>query len=475
MRALKTNPSSWRASTADPSAETTDGRTDSDRPWLDHAARRLLPYGVARSLSLAGPYLLQALFWHAAGAEAAGRFFFLVSAAMFLVLLADLGTSNAFPVLWGSRPGRAVPELGDVLTLRQIVALGSLGVLGAMVAAGLWQPIAPIDVALLGVFVGSRTALTARQGRLYAFQRFGLLARGALWHAIGLLTVLIGAGAMAGVTPTVGLLALIGGNLSELWAMARAGMLWWGGDLPPPPPGSWSARARQAARRLAPYAVAGAAAAVYQRSDALIGDLFLDRETLGLFGTLDACYRLTSAPVFLSGQAIYPALRAAHEAGRPSQSRAMLTHHLRTGGLLALAGMAAFAILTGRSPLGKASPVASTAIAKGSLGSAATAWLWWPFLLAIPVAMFTALMAPLYFSRGQAARLAKVAAISGLVRPLSGALATALLGPAGLALNNLALEAGQAVLTLVVLPRWFPAATGAPPPPPAADQAKARL
>ncbi|NLI76724.1 MAG: hypothetical protein GX442_09820 [Candidatus Riflebacteria bacterium] len=414
----------------------------------DHARTRMLPYGLARAFGAAGPYLMQAAMWHWAGAAPAGRFFLLASAAMFLVLLADLGAGNAFPLLWGSRPGRAVPELADVLTMRQGVAVAGVVALGGAAAAGLWRQMSLTEALLIGVFVCSRTALTARQGRLYAFQRFDLLVRAAACHAGGLLAGLGVAMGALGMTPTACLLALIAGNVAELVAMAAWGAGSLGDDLPPPRAVSWSERLRLAWRRLAPFAVAGVAAAVYVRSDAFIGDLFLEPEALGRFGTIDALYRLAIAPVYLSGQAVYPAINAAHEEGRPAALRLGVWHHLLTGGILAAVGMGVFAALTvGQPATGPGSP------------------FWWPFFLAIPVAVPAALVAPLCYSRRQERAMATLAVTTGLARPLGAWLLVASLGPAGLAVNHLALDAGQTFIALAVFP-WLGAARWAAGPPP---------
>ncbi len=402
-----------------------------------HAVGRILPYGAARTLGAVGPFLLQAILCQVAGPATAGRFFFLASAALFLALVADLGAGNAFPVLWGSRPGRAAPELADILAMRQAVALAGIGGLAGLSAAGLWNQMTPRDALLIGVFVCARTALTARQGRLYSFQQFGPLARCGVWHAGGLGLGLALAVGTLGPTPVAGMLALIGGTLSELAGMAAGGWLRLAPDLPPPSAAPLAERLRLAGRRLAPFALAGVAAAFYQRSDAFVGDRFLDADSLGLYGTTDAFYRLAIAPVYLSGQAVYPAIRAACEEGRPGGVRREVGHHLRAGALLASLGLAGFAVVTQRSP-----------------GAVASSPFWWPFFVAIPIAVPAALVAPLLYSRGLAAPLAGVAVITGLARPLVAALAIGWVGPAGLALTHLALDAGQTTFSLTILPRW---------------------
>ncbi len=339
-----------------------------------------------------------------------------------------------------------------MLTLRQGVAAAGVAALGMAAAAGLGPQMSLSEVLLIAVFVCCRTALTARQGRLYAFQRFTLLVRAAFCHAGGLLAGLGAAVGALGMTPVACLAAMIAGNAAELVAMAAWGAGSPGDDLPPPPAGAWPERLRLAWRRLAPFAVAGVAAAVYVRSDAFMGDRFLDPEALGRFGTADALYRLAIAPVYLSGQAIFPALNAAHEENRPAALRQGVRHHLVTGGILAALGMGVFAALTvGQPATGPGSP------------------FWWPFFLAIPAAVPAALVAPLCYSRRQEVRLAALALATGLARPLGAWLLIASLGPAGLAVNHLALDAGQTVMALAVFPwlGWPRRAAGPPSPPPA--------
>ena len=108
-----------------------------------------------------------------------------------------------------------------------------------------------------------------------------------------------------------------------------------------------------------------------------------------------------------------------------------------TGGILAAVGMGIFAVLTAGQPaIGPGSP------------------FWWPFFLAIPVAVPAALVAPLCYSRRQEVPLATLALATGLARPLGAWLFVASLGPAGLAVNHLALDAGQTVISLAVFP-WL--------------------
>jgi len=399
----------------------------------------MIPYGLARFLNATGPYLLQGIIMKWAGSQEAGRFYLIASAAIFIFLVADLGATIAFPVLFGSNRGRENPLLADILLLRLVASLSGVVLFALFCGLGFFGLRLSPEVLLVAFYVVGRNDLASRQGFLHARQEFGLLVTGAGWHMAGCIAGFAAMSVLYGLSALTGITALFSGVGAE-WLALR----WWSGqafaEASVHPPGSVVGKGLAGAfRQMLPYSLAGLAGALYSRSDALIGSWFLSHDEMGIYGTLDAAFRLAHAPSNLSAQAAYPSLNAAREAGDRKSYVAIIRAHLMVAGFFALVAVAA-----------------GLAWARSAALTPATGKAMLFFLLAVPIACPNSLVVPHYFPQGLERVSAAVATIAAGTRPLSGALLVHLCGMPGLAVNYFLLDLVQMMIYWFFLPFWFP-------------------
>jgi len=95
---------------------------------IDFLLRKLLPFGLARSMSIAAVPLFQFVLIVSCGREEAGRFYLLASLALMASQMADLGVSRAMPVIYADSDDQMHSCLAEINLIRWFsgLFLGSL-------------------------------------------------------------------------------------------------------------------------------------------------------------------------------------------------------------------------------------------------------------------------------------------------------------------------------------------------------------
>lgn len=297
---------------------------------FDFVFRKFLPFGLARTLSLAGIPILQFMIAGFCSREEAGRFYLLSSMAFIASQIADLGISRAMPVIFADSDEKVHPCITEITSLRWLSGLifGLFFLLFNGYGEVTWQWYE--SGLMMMFFCAGRVILLGNQGYCHARQQYGMLLRGSLVHIAVATTFLGYAAAIGRFGSEAALAALTVGIWAELVALDRpaahplktAGFRW-----------------REAIQVVAPYASVGAFTAVNNRIESVVAGKFLDQSTLGLFGTLDSAFKLCIWPSFVSAQALYPAVRDAILCKDREQLRKHTYRHFVASGLICFVAM----------------------------------------------------------------------------------------------------------------------------------------
>jgi|GEM_PF-2277712 len=286
---------------------------------IDFLLRKLLPFALARSMSVVAVPLFQFILIAFCSREEAGRFYLLASLALMASQLADLGVSRAMPVIYADSDDQMHDCLAEINLLRWFsgLLLGSLFLLFGQFGQVAWNWHPTGSVLLLLCF--GRTILLGHQGYSHARQQFSKLLLGSSVHFLVVL-ILSASFAIAGrFDASAALICLTAGVWVEIFMLDRpsartflkSGYKW-----------------AEAVRYILPFSKVGVYTAAYNRIESLSAGYLLDAESLGIFGTLDSALRMASWPLYVGAQAIFPGIRDAVKnrdaAGLSEQSRRYL-------------------------------------------------------------------------------------------------------------------------------------------------------
>ncbi|MFZ2959759.1 MAG: hypothetical protein WA705_23000 [Candidatus Ozemobacteraceae bacterium] len=390
---------------------------------------RIGPLGFARLLTLGTPSLLMFFLFWAAGSAEAGRFYVFFTTALLASMIADLGIGNAFPLLFGPPGGNAHPLLPPILRFR--LALAFLFAVGLALTGGVgyFRFSGAGEACFTGLFVFLRVFLASHQGFHYAREDFYILLRGAVLHAslvvIGFLPILFNPswGAL------LGLFLLCLGSIAEFLVLdtPQARPL---GKLNTSASGTASALNTVSLPQtdspglfsfLAPFIFVGISGAMYTRGDALIMGMCLSPYNAGIWGTLQAGFRLAIFPAYLSGQAVYPSLNTAAAEGDGLSFRRHTGLHFRTS----IVFMAPF-LVGGFTVL--------PFVPSGIVGLHEAIAL---LLLCLPLSVTNSLISPVFFSRRREKEVARLSILFGGARLPLGFILASSFGIVGMALLQL--------------------------------------
>ena len=342
---------------------------------FDFILKKFVPFGLARTLSLAGIPLLQFAVMYFCSKEEAGRFYFISNAAFVFTQVADLGMSRAFPVLFGASDDADHPQLPAIMLTRWVFGLtfGTLFLLVNSFGNVTWHW---SDIGLTATFFClGRVILLGNQGYRHARQEYHLLLRGSVIHILAASSVL-GISAWTGsFSANVAFSALTLGIWSELVAIdaPRAHRLI---------DATYDLKKTFAVSL--PYATVGIAQAVYGRVETFVAGHFLDQGTLGIFGTLDSGFKMCIWPSYVSAQTVFPAINEAVRKQNRLELKHVAKRHFKLASTICIAAMA-FAAAYWWLKLAGDPQITMAAL-----------FLWISIWMSIP----TAFMIPLYYSLG---------------------------------------------------------------------------
>lgn len=386
---------------------------------LDFLLRQFLPFGIARTLSLAGMPLLQFMVAGLCSSEEAGRFYLLSSMAFIASQIADLGISRAMPVLFADDDARSHPLLPETGILRWLsgAVLGLLLLLFEHLGAVSWEWWS--GGLLMLIFCIGRVILLGNQGYCHARQQYALLLRGALIHVMTATVTLALAAYYGKFGAEAALAALTAGVWSEMLVIdsraahpLRKQKYDWYGAL----------------QMVRPYASVGLFTAINNRIESVVAGRFLDPVSLGIFGTLDSAFKMAIWPSFVSAQAVYPAVRDAVASGDRAQLRRHTMRHFVASGVICLAVM----IVTGIYWFVKMSADLRLTIA--------ASLLWFSLWISVPAAF----MIPLYYSFRLEERFSRLTFLTTIFRCVVSVVLAINFGYIGLCANH-------AVVSLIAL------------------------
>ncbi|HNX75011.1 MAG TPA: hypothetical protein PKM56_04870 [Candidatus Rifleibacterium sp.] len=385
----------------------------------DFLLRQFLPFGLARTLSLAGMPLLQFLVASLCSNEEAGRFYLMSSLAFIASQIADLGISRAMPVLFSDDVARASPLLPEITILRLLSALlaglvflvvNHLGAVGWQ-----WQT----GGLLMFAFCVGRVILLGNQGYCHARQQYALLLRGSLLHVMAATVTLALAVYYQKLGAEAALAALTAGVWAELLVI----------DNSAAHPLRKSAFAWQSAGQLIwPFANVGLFTAINNRIESVVAGRFLDPVSLGIFGTLDSAFKMAIWPSYVSAQAVYPSVRDAIAERDPARLRRQATRHFVAGGLICAAVM----VVSGAYWYFRMSSDLWLTVS--------ASLLWFSLWISVPFAF----LAPLYYSFRLETAFARLTALTTILRCALAVILAVKFGYVGLCANH-------AVISLLAL------------------------
>lgn len=386
---------------------------------LDFLFRKFLPFGLARTLSLAGIPLLQFLIAGFCSREEAGRFYLLSSLAFIASQIADLGISRAMPVIYAESDDKAHSLIAEITMLRWAagVAAGLLFLLINGYGDVIWQWQQSGIVMLLFCF--GRVILLGNQGYCHARQQYGLLLRGSFVHMICAGSFLLIAAAMGKFGAESALAALTVGVWAELVALDNRAAH---------PVKTTGCRWSEAVKVVAPYASVGFFTAISNRVESVIAGKFLDQGALGLFGTLDSAFKLAIWPSYVSAQTLYPSVRDAVAREDGPGLRRLAARHYAASSIIC---MIAMIISLGYWYSG---------FSQNSELTVAAAFLWVSLWISVPFAW----MIPLYYSRKLEEAFARITFYTTLLRCVVAVLLVIRFGYVGLC-------AAHAIISLISL------------------------
>ncbi len=342
---------------------------------FDFLLKKFVPFGLARTLSLAGIPLLQFAVMYFCSKEEAGKFYFISNAAFVGTQIADLGMSRAFPVLFGSGNHEDHPQLPAIMLIRWLLGLltGSVFIFFNSFGEVCWHW---QEIGLIALFFClGRVILLGNQGYRHSRQEFTLLLRGAAVHILASTGYLALCAFFGHFSAEIAFIALTLGIWAELVTIDNnAAHRFTGADLHPMP----------ALKVAVPFATVGIAQAVYGRVETFVAGHFLSQSVLGIFGTLDSAFKMCIWPSYVSAQTVFPAINAAIKDHDRKELEKVARRHFKLAGAICILAMIAalgywYVKLSGDATL-----------------TLAGAFLWLSIWMSIP----TAFMIPLYYSMG---------------------------------------------------------------------------
>lgn len=348
---------------------------------FDFILKKFVPFGLARTLSLAGVPLLQFAVLIFSSKVEAGRFYLISNAAFLASQVADIGISRAFPVLFGANLGDSNPRLPEIMLIRWVggLLLGLAFIFFNRFGEITWDWSTTGLLAFLFCF--GRIILLGNQGYRHARQEYSLLLKGAFYHLSAAITYLLLCGYMGKFDSNVAFAALTVGIWVELVVI----------DSPKAHPLNLTKLDfREAFKIVSPFATVGISTAIYGRAEAVVAGKLLAPATLGVFGTLDSAFKMCIWPSYVSAQSVFPAINHAIQNGNIKELQSVAKRHFKLGFSICLVAM----IVTFIAWYLKFSHNWEITIA--------SVILWLSIWLAIP----NAFMIPLFYSFGLEARLA---------------------------------------------------------------------
>lgn len=340
---------------------------------FDFILKKFVPFGLARTLSLAGIPLLQFAVMYFCSKEEAGKFYFISNAAFVGTQIADLGMSRAFPVLFASAGHDDHPQLPAIMLLRWVLGLlmGLVFIFFNHFGDLSWSWSETGLIALF--FCLGRVILLGNQGYRHSRQEYTLLLRGAAVHILA-------------STSYLGICAMLG-HFSAETAFAALTLGIWAELVTIDNPGAHQFKNadlnfKRAFKVSMPFATVGIAQAVYGRVETFVAGHFLSQGTLGVFGTLDSAFKMCIWPSYVSAQTVFPAINAAIKSKDSNELKTVARRHFQLAGAICVIAMLAalgywYVKLAGDREI-----------------TIASLFLWVSIWMSIP----TAFMIPLYYS-----------------------------------------------------------------------------
>ncbi|MDN5280300.1 MAG: hypothetical protein PWR01_4265 [Clostridiales bacterium] len=286
---------------------------------LDFILKKFVPFGIARTLSLAAIPLFQIIVAVFCSKEEAGRFFIISTLAFIASQIGDLGVSRAFPVVFGENDKATEESIAEINAVRWLTgaAAGLLFLLFDSFGPVKWTFATGI---LAMAFCLGRVILLGNQGFRHARQRYDLLLRGSWLHVVSVSIFFLVFAVYGKISAESAFGALTVGVWVELLSLdarnshpgLRMSSQLWG----------------RALQIIYPYASLGVLVAIFNRSESFVSGKVLQPAELGIFGTLDAALKLCIWPSYLSAQTLFPAIRDAIEKKSSPQLANALKKHL---------------------------------------------------------------------------------------------------------------------------------------------------
>ncbi|GAB4268922.1 MAG: hypothetical protein Kow0029_04600 [Candidatus Rifleibacteriota bacterium] len=297
---------------------------------FDFIIKKFVPFGLARTLSLAGIPILQFAVMIFSTREEAGRFYFISNAAIVASQIADIGVSRAFPVLFGADQKHTHQHLPEIMSMR--ILLGIILGFSFMIFNSFgsiswnWQTTGVLAL----FFCFGRIILLGNQGCRHARQDFDMLLRGSVFHIIAAFTYLavcayagVFSAEIAFAALTVGIwVELIVINTSDAHPYKIAGNNF-----------------KDAFKTVLPFATLGISQAVYTRVETFVSGKLLEPSALGVFGTLDSAFKMSIWPSYVSAQTVFPAINHAVQKNDKQELIQVAWSHFRLGYAICFAAM----------------------------------------------------------------------------------------------------------------------------------------
>lgn len=297
---------------------------------LKYIIRKFLPFGLARTISLAGIPVLQFIILNYCSKVESGRFYLLTAVAFIVSQIADMGLSRAAPVLFGDSEETAHKLLPEIIQLRWFlgILLGSFFVVFNRFGSVEW--LRESTGLLIQLFCIGRVILLGNQGYRHSKQEFTKLFWGSIINLLAMCIYYLLIVKYSIFNTSTALAGLTIGIWSELVFL----------DSPLAHPfnkssGEWG----KAFKFIFPFASVGITTAFYNRIEALVAGYYLSPEFLGIFGALDQSFKLAIWPSYLSAQAIFPEVNSAIENKKQSQLKRTFKRHILTSASICIVVM----------------------------------------------------------------------------------------------------------------------------------------
>lgn len=342
---------------------------------FDFILRKFVPFGLARTLSLAGIPLLQFAVMYFCSKEEAGKFYFVSNAAFVATQIGDLGMSRAFPVLFAAGDQPDHPQLPGITLMRWALGLafGLIFVCFNQFGGVRWEWSGTGLIACL--FCLGRVILLGNQGYRHARQEYTLLLRGSAVHILASLSYLAICTYLGRLNADIALAAITLGIWSELVTI----------DSGKAHEFSFAeVTLKKTIKVTFPYATVGIAQAIYGRAETFVAGKFLSPAVLGVFGTLDSAFKMCIWPSYVSAQTVFPAINQAVRALNLAELKMVARRHFKLAlGICLIAMLVSW--LYWHYHFHGAAEVSTAAL-----------FLWLSIWMSIP----SAFMIPLYYSMG---------------------------------------------------------------------------